>query len=151
MSEVPAELSEFAVVVPWPVQWGDQDAYGHVNNTVHFRWIETARVQYLERLGLLAVQTEHGMLEPILASISCNYRRQMKYPDTVRIALRVIKIGRSSISMEHKIWSDTQQAIVADGQGTVVTFDYAANRSCPVPPELRAAIVQLEGHNIEGA
>jgi acyl-CoA thioester hydrolase len=150
MADVPAELAEFPIVVSWPVQWGDQDAYGHVNNTVYFRWVETARVKYLERIEPLNASGDPS-LEPILAAISCNYRRQVTYPDTVRIAIRVTRIGRSSVTMEHKLWSDAQQAIVADGQGTVVAFDYATNHSFPVPAEMRAAIVRLEGRPVEGA
>jgi len=150
MSDIPAELADFPVVVAWPVQWGDQDAFGHVNNTVYFRWIETARIKYLERIEPLNAAGEPA-LEPILAAISCNYRRQVKYPDTVRIAIRTTRIGRSSVAMEHKLWSDAQQAVVADGQSTVVTFDYAANHSCPVPADMRAAIVRLEGRMIDGA
>lgn len=161
--DVPAELADYRVVVSWPVQWGDQDAYGHVNNTVYFRWVETARIKYMERLfaeespaaggGPLSEQepVAERELEPILAAISCNYRRQVTYPDTVRIAMRVTRIGRSSIRMEHKLWSDAQQAVVADGEGTVVTFDYAANKSLPVPAAMRAAIVRLEARPIEGA
>jgi acyl-ACP thioesterase len=34
-----------------PIRWGDMDAYGHVNNTVYFRYMEQARVEYLEKLG----------------------------------------------------------------------------------------------------
>jgi acyl-CoA thioester hydrolase len=33
-------LAGFPVVITVPVQWGDQDAFGHVNNTVYFRWME---------------------------------------------------------------------------------------------------------------
>ncbi len=150
MPDVPAELADFPVVVSWPVQWGDQDSFGHVNNTVYFRWVETARIKYLERMEPFHAAGDPS-LEPILAAISCNYRRQVQYPDTMQVAIRVTRIGRSSITMEHKLWSDAQQAIVADGQGTVVTFDYTANRSCPVPAEMRAAIVRLEGRSVEGA
>ena len=42
-------LDDFAVTVRIPVQWGEMDAYGHVNNTVFFRYFESARVEYLER------------------------------------------------------------------------------------------------------
>jgi acyl-CoA thioester hydrolase len=150
MPDVPAELADFPIVVSWPVQWGDQDAFGHVNNTVYFRWVETARIKYLERIEPLNAAADPS-LEPILAAISCNYRHQVKYPDTVQIAIRVTRIGRSSVTMEHKLWSDAQQAVVADGHSTVVTFDYAANRSFPVPADMRAAIVRLEGRTFEGA
>ena len=46
----------FRVLLDWPVQWGDQDLFGHVNNTVYFRWFETARVDYLNRIGLARLQ-----------------------------------------------------------------------------------------------
>ena len=31
-----------------PVRWGDMDALGHVNNAVYFRYIEQARVNWLD-------------------------------------------------------------------------------------------------------
>lgn len=34
-------LADFPVVIDWPVQWGDMDAFQHVNNTVFFRWFES--------------------------------------------------------------------------------------------------------------
>jgi acyl-CoA thioester hydrolase len=143
-ANVPEPLAAFPVVLVWPVQWGDQDAFGHVNNTIYFRWFESSRIAYLERIGL-GDKSGGGRLGPILAAISCNYRRQLKYPDTVQIGSRVTRIGRSSIVMEHIIWSTAQQAVVAEGQGTIVVFDYQANIPNAVPDELRSAIGSLEG------
>ena len=34
---------------------------------------------------------------PILATVANNYRRQISYPDTVHIGVRITRIGRSSI------------------------------------------------------
>ena len=33
-----------------PIRWGDMDAQGHVNNTVYFRYMEQARVEWFERM-----------------------------------------------------------------------------------------------------
>ncbi len=107
-----------------PVQWGDQDAFGHVNNTVYFRWYESARIAYLERLAMADQNSALG-LGPILAAIGSNYRRQVRWPDRVIIGSRVTRIGRTSFTMEHAVWSTAQQAIVADGHATIVVFDYA--------------------------
>ena len=49
---IPAELSEYHSVIRLPVQWGDQDAFGHVNNTVYFRWFESARIAYFQHTGI---------------------------------------------------------------------------------------------------
>src|SRR5947209_15630375 len=98
-SPTPADpLEGFPVVLTVAVQWGDQDAFGHVNNTVYFRWFESARIAYCARLGLSGSRAAIG---PILASITCHYRRQLTFPDTVRIGARVTRIGRTSLTMEH--------------------------------------------------
>lgn len=141
---IPQDLSEFPVVIRLPVQWGDQDAFGHVNNTVYFRWFESARIAYLERLNL-ADKNSAEHLGPILAAIGCNYRRQLHYPDTVQVGTRITRIGRTSLTAEHKIWSDAQQTIVADGQSTLVVFDYSANQPHAVPERVRSQIEALEG------
>lgn len=137
-------LSDYRYSLDWPVQWGDQDAFGHVNNTVYFRWFESARIAYINQFGLNELY-EKQRIGPILASIQCDYRLQLRYPDTVTIGARVSRLGRSSIGLQHQIFSQAQQAVVADGDSTLVVFDYAAQKSCPIPPDVRAAIEAFEG------
>jgi acyl-CoA thioester hydrolase len=146
--EASNNLSDFPVVTSWPVQWGDQDLFGHVNNTVYFRWYESARIAYLERIGVSDMMNRE-QVGPILAAISCNYRRQLNYPDTVEIGSRITRIGRSSATMTHAIWSRQQKALVADGESTIVMFDYQAQRPVPVPAAIRDAIEALERRKFE--
>ena len=137
-------LAGFPVVVTVPVQWGDQDAFGHVNNTVFFRWMESARIAYGDRVGLLDLLATQ-QIGPILASTSCDYRRPVNFPDTIHVGIRSTRIGRTSLAHEHRIVSQEQQAVVAEGTSTTVVFDYGANRSHPVPEPVRRAIETLEG------
>ena len=83
----PEALGDYPIVIALPILWGDQDAFGHVNNTVPIRWFESW-IAYLEHGGLGHIMDSSG-LGPILAAISCNYRRQMHYPDTVHVGSRV--------------------------------------------------------------
>lgn len=140
----PAELADYKLVLRWPVQWGDQDAFQHVNNTVYFRWFESARIAYLECVGLSALM-EREKVGPILAAINCQYRRPVTYPDTIQIAARVTRLGRSSFTMEHKLYSEAAGAIVADGDSTLVVFDYGAQKSHPIPDAIRSTIEAFEG------
>ncbi len=99
-----AVLAEFPVVVVQPVQWGEQDPLGHVNHVTYFRWYESARIAYFLKVGLMDMhKNEH--IGPILASVANDYRRQISYPDTVHIGVRITRIGRTSMDMEHKILS----------------------------------------------
>ncbi len=121
--------------------------FGHVNNTVFFRWFESARIAYLDRIGLSRLMAGE-QIGPILASITCNYRRQLTFPDTVNIGSRITCIGRTSMTMIHALHS-CAGALVADGESTIVAFDYKAQRPVPVPEEIRAAIAALEGDRLE--
>jgi acyl-CoA thioester hydrolase len=145
--EIAPLLAGFPVVVALPVQWGDMDAYQHVNNTVYFRWFESARIAYTAKLGLKTMKIETGV-GPILASIACDYRRQLTYPDTVHVGSRVTRIGRSSLAMEHLLVSQAARAVAAEGRSTLVVFDYSANTPVPVPEPTRRAIREMEGKDL---
>ncbi|WP_240911136.1 acyl-CoA thioesterase [Paludisphaera soli] len=143
-SEMAALLAEYRVVVVQPVQWGEQDPFGHVNHVHYFRWYETSRIAYARKVGLMELHQRDGV-GPILASIANDYRRQLTYPDTVHVGVRVTRIGVASISLEHKIFSESQGSLAAEGTSTLVIFDYRAQRPTRVPDAIRSAIEALEG------
>jgi acyl-CoA thioester hydrolase len=49
------------------------------------------------------------------------------------------------MQMRHLVYSQAQQAIAAEGESTVVMFDYTAQRPIAVPDDIRRQIEQLEG------
>ena len=146
-SDRPAELADYRLVIRWPVQWGDQDAFGHVNNTIYFRWCESARIAYLDQLGLSDLM-QREQVGPILAAIDCNFRRQVKFPDEIHIGARVTRLGRSSLTMEHRLFSQRLGQVAAEGQSTIVVFDYRRQKPTAIPADIRAAIEQFEGRPI---
>ena len=139
------KLNDFPVLIQLPVQWGDQDAFGHVNNTVPLRWFESSRIAFLERCGLGEMMSGQG-LGPIVASVTCHYRRQIAYPDTVSVGTRVERIGRTSLVLAHAVFSHRQRGVACEGETVVVFFDYAANRPRRVPEEAREKLLSLQQH-----
>jgi len=144
--EIKTLLEGFPVIEARPVQWGEQDSFGHVNHAVYFRWYETSRIAYAQRVGLMGLHKAEG-IGSILASVTCDYRRQLTFPDLVYIGARVVRIGRTSLTMEHKLVSREQGVLAAEGRATLVVFDYKANASRPVPDSVRRAIEELEGRS----
>ena len=136
-------LAGFPLVIEISVLWGDEDSFSHVNNVAYLRWCETARVEYLRRIGLFPELPPRG-LGPIVASVTCHYRRPLKYPDTVAIGTRVTAIGNSSFRMEHRMVSRTTGEIAAEAASAMVTVDYTTGRPERVPEQVRAAISRLE-------
>jgi acyl-CoA thioester hydrolase len=43
-------------------RWADNDAYGHVNNTVYYAWFDTAVNTWLFAAGLLDLAADHDPL-----------------------------------------------------------------------------------------
>jgi acyl-CoA thioester hydrolase len=137
-------LDGFPEVVEIPVQWGDQDSFRHVNNAVYFRWFESSRVAYTRKIGLWEL-LEFANLGPILASVQCDYRRPLTYPDVVRVGSRVVRVGRTSLTMEHRVVGQATGSIAAEGTAILVLYDYTKAEPCPIPDRIRQAILDREG------
>jgi acyl-CoA thioester hydrolase len=143
-SDRPSLLAGFPILTEISVLWGDEDAFAHVNNVAYLRWCETARVEYLRRIGLYPQLPPQGV-GPILASLTCHYRQPLNYPDTVVVGTRVTAIGNSSFRMEHRIVSRATGELAAEADSAMVTVDYSTGKPVRVPADIRQAIVNLEG------
>jgi acyl-CoA thioester hydrolase len=136
-------LAGYPVVVEMPVAWGDMDYFRHVNNIVFFRYFESARIEYLERVGFREL-SDGGEVGPILSATGCRFRRPLTWPDTVRVGARVSAIGEDRFDMEYRLLSTAQNEVAAEGTGTLVSYDYGAGRKASLPARVRAAIEALE-------
>ena len=137
-------LAGYSQVIEIPVQWGDQDAFRHVNNTVYLRWFESSRIAYSRKLGLWDL-LESDNFGPILASTTCHYRRPLTYPDTVRVGTRALKVGTTSLTLEHRVVGLASNLVAAEGMAVLVLYDYNKAEPCPIPDRIRRAIVELDG------
>lgn len=134
----------YPVVIETPMAWGEMDAFQHLNNVVYFRYFESARIAYFERLDMMDMMSNTG-IGPILASTSCRFRLPLVYPDKLLLGAKVTNIGEDRFMMSHRVFSTKHQKVAADGDALVVTFDYRKNKKAPVPDELRKRILDLEG------
>lgn len=123
------------------VRWGDMDAMGHVNNTVYFRYFETARIAWLEQVGALPDPAATG---PVLVNAQCSFLKQLTYPAEIEVSSHVGPPGRSSFEMTHEIrvvGVDGQAgALHAEGMAKIVWVDFTAGKSVSLPEEVRALL-----------
>lgn len=140
---VSRDRSDYPVLIETPVAWGEMDAFGHVNNAVYFRYFESGRIAYFERVGALEIMEETGV-GPILASTHCRFRVPLEYPDSVTIATRAYDLEADRFTMGYAVWSHRHDRLAAEGEGKIVTFDYKAGEKAAVPEALRAQIEALE-------
>ena len=131
-----------SVTVTVPVQWGEMDAFGHVNNARFFTWFESARTALFERIGV-SIRGPAGV-GPILATTACDFLRPVVYPATLRVGVRVSKVGETSIAMDYDVRAaDGGAEIYARGTSVIVLVDYGTMKKVRVPDDVRAAIAKL--------
>ena len=118
-----------------PVRWGDMDALGHVNNTIYFRYMEQARIEWLESLGL---SVEAGRSESVvIVNASCTFLVPITYPATVEVRLSVGELGRSSIPTHYQMFCVGEETLYAEGEAKVVWINGATGKSAPLPDRVR--------------
>lgn len=119
-----------------PVRWGDMDAYGHVNNTVYFRYVEENRVQWLESLGFRVSPTEP--CSPVIINASFTFLIPIIYPATLTVKLYAGKPGRSSVMTWYELWVHGDERLHAEGHSKIVWMDTRTGKSAPLPQALLA-------------
>jgi acyl-CoA thioester hydrolase len=139
----------FPVRLALPLQWGEMDAMGHVNNAVYFRWFESARIVYFERVGWLKILDQRGN-GPILHSTHARFRAPLTFPDDVSVGARVSELQADRFTMEYEVRSGRLGAVAATGTGLIVAYDYRALAKAPLPAEVVARIRELEGGHLAG-
>jgi acyl-CoA thioester hydrolase len=125
-----------------PIRWGDMDAMGHVNNTVYFRYMEQARIDWMSLVGC-DPQGSSGE-GPVIVNAHCSFLRQLKYPGEVEILTYVGSPGRSSFETMHTIRrADAPELVVAEGGAKVVWVNYLQEKSVPLNSQLRARLLRV--------
>jgi acyl-CoA thioester hydrolase len=120
-----------------PIRWGDQDAMGHVNNTVYFRYMEQARIEWLESFGFsTAVTQTQG---PVIVNASCTFLIPFTYPGTIDCRMFSGHPGRSSLPTHYELRLEGEDRIYAEGAAKLVWIDIATGKSIALPEALRAS------------
>ena len=121
-----------------PLRWGDMDAMGHINNTLYFRYMEIARLDWIFKAGAYVGPSGQG---PIIINAFCNFLRQLEYPGDVRVTMYVAEPGRSSFESYHTLErSDEPGVVYAEGGARCVWTDFAAKKSMPMPDWFRTLL-----------
>lgn len=136
-------LETYPVVIEIPIAWGEMDSLRHVNNIVYFRYFESARMAYFDKLDIWNYMNETGV-GPILAATQCKFRVPLTYPDTVSVGTRVSQMEADRFLMEYLVVSHRHAKAAASGEGTIVSYDYRTQKKVALPAEIRERIQALE-------
>lgn len=119
-----------------PILWGDMDALGHINNTVYFRYMEQARVSWIQAISGAVGEGGEG---PVIANAFFNFYRPLVFPGDIKVRLYVADPGRTSIDTFVTVErADEPGAPYAAGGATLVWINQVSGRPTPLPEPIRA-------------
>lgn len=129
-------------VMHMPIRWGDMDAMGHVNNTVYFRYLEQARIQWFTDAGCEPDPSGEG---PVIINARCTFIKQLKYPGEIEVRTYVGTAGRSSFETYQEIRRVEQlEVLSAEGGAKVVWVNFPSEKSMPLPERIRSLLASPE-------
>ena len=123
------------------LRWSDNDAYGHVNNTVYYQWFDTAINEWLIKRGLLDVQA--GDLIGLVAATACDYLQPLSYPGSVEIGLQVERIGNSSVTYRLGVFAPGSAEPAAQGRFVHVYVDRTLRRPVALSDEWKTILAEI--------
>ncbi|WP_256491621.1 thioesterase family protein [Endozoicomonas sp. SCSIO W0465] len=141
-------LEDYPVITEIPVAWGDMDAFQHVNNVVYFRYFESARIDYFDKIQMMEKAKGSG-IGPVISHTQCFYKAPVTYPDTLLVGSRVSDVQEDRFTMEYAIFSKSMNRVTTTGTATGVMFNFVTNSKARIPEELKALIEKIESAGIK--
>ena len=136
-------MIEYSMETEIRIDWSDLDPLGHVNNLAIMKYMQTARVLYFDRLGISPSGRATGV-GPIMASVSGQFKRQLRYPGTIKVFTSIFEMKTTSLHMRHHV-VDGSGGIAAAGHDVIGVFDFGRGAKQAIPDGLGRGIAELEG------
>lgn len=116
-------------------RFNDTDALGHINNASIATWFEEGRRPIFE---YFIPDLDPKKWNLILARLEIDYLAQGYFQKTTTIKTSVEKIGNSSFVLLQE--AIQEGVIVSRGKSFLVCFDYALQKSFPIPEDIRSKL-----------
>jgi acyl-CoA thioester hydrolase len=122
-------------------RWSDNDAYGHVNNTIYYQWFDTAVNAWLIEAGLLDIH--RGDPIGLVVETGCSYFLPLRFPGDVEVGIAVERLGTSSVTYRIGVFGVGSCEPSAQGQFTHAYVGRDSRRPAPLPDAWRSKLESL--------
>ena len=127
--------------LPIPTRWIDNDVFGHVNNVQYYSFFDTTVCSCLVETGQF--HPARGDLSAVVAESGCAYFASVAWPDRLEGALRIDRMGSSSVRYGVAVFREGEAMSSAGGHFTHVYLDRETGKPAPLSDALREALMPL--------
>ena len=125
------------------IRYGDLDPVGHVNNNAYGLFIENARtVLFMEVENEIKSDLDSSSkYDWVLRKLDIDFLREVHYPGEVEVGIAITRIGRSSLVVNHGVF--TSGYCAATAVGISVYFDLKTRASTPIPRNIQQGMLKI--------
>jgi acyl-CoA thioester hydrolase len=135
-------ISDFMFYFPITTRWMDNDMFGHVNNVHYYSYFDTVINQFLiEQADFVPQESEQI---GFIVKSSCRYISPLSFPQKLIGALRVDRIGNSSVDYAVGIFKDNEQLASAVGCLTHVFVERHSHQPTPIKEMMRKVMLSAK-------
>ena len=138
MSE-PLQAADFPIRTHDKVRYADTDRQGHVNNASFSTFLETGRVEILyDPTQPLAAKGAPF----VIVRLALDFRAEIHWPGNVEIGTRLVRVGRSSVTLAQAVFQDSR--CVATAETVIVQVDDASGTARVIDDAARTRLESLQ-------
>lgn len=138
MTDFVPSLSDYPYTVELSTRLQDNDENGNINNVAFYSFFDTAVSRFLKAHCDASLRSSNVVT--YVVSSQCQYIAPASYPDAIFVGLRVVKVGRSSVTYGLTVYAGESKRRVAHGQFVHVYVDKKTNNAVPVPAPVRDSL-----------
>lgn len=107
------------IVCEHRASYHETDKMGVVHHSNYIKWMEDARVAFLNKLGCPFKSLEaNGFFSPVV-DVQCSYKSSVMFDDIICIDVDVVKVSSARFILKYSFLNSSQNNILcAEGQST---------------------------------
>jgi acyl-CoA thioester hydrolase len=101
----------------------ETDKMGIVHHSNYIRWIEEARLDFMQQVGLSYEDIEkNGIIMPVI-EVSCKYIFSVHYNETVNIYTKPVFFNGIKAVFRYEIYTEDKEMLAASGESSHCFLD----------------------------
>ncbi len=141
--------SEFNFHYSFRVRYSEVDAQGIVFNAHYLTYFDSAMTEYLRNLKYDYVKEVEERNEDFhTVKTLVEYKHRIKFDQIIDVCLKVIKIGRSSLTFYIEIHPNNEDFLLASGEVIWVNANQTSHKPTELSEDLCNQIRNLEKEKI---
>lgn len=117
------------------IDWSEIDSFGHVNNVMFMKYVQAARLNFVENIGLMKMYRTQKV-GFMVAETSCKFKKELHFPGYVTVNTKIAFVKNTSFSLEHTI-ANADEEVVAIANDVLVVYDFNKNEKTLIPASIK--------------